>query len=510
MLLLPLAALFLSGSNAVPVQPAAYSEEAPQGADQGKAEDEADRLISQYFDELYAERYKEALKTAGRIDVGEDNPQGEAIISVLRAAALLGLKRDAEAKRFFAEADRLAPNADGVDGLAMSTTATVGRFDVAADYFDRLIARSPDRVRELSPEAVWHFLRNEPKGQEQRNEDRRIALARLGYGGDDGDYMTGKAVEILIKRGDVAGASELLPYIDDPQSVEGLLIQKRVAALWPRLESLAGPRLEKVRAASVATAERAYAKAPDDHQKLQELINALRHSGRHDEALALRSKLPSTKDAMAKADEQIGWAVNNLALALNEVGRADKADQLFALLNDAPIESGRWRVSMKINRLELLVTGGRFEKALPLLDLTEASAKGDGNAYAQQLVRRLRYCTMSGLGRKDEAARLLPEVLKHAGDAPGPTIDGLICAGELDQAEKVALESLKKPEFENDFVRALQARPLTSDDPSVWARGWAELRKRPAVAKEFDRLGRDMPEHLVPPEPAKLGAQAAK
>ena len=144
-----------------------------------------------------------------------------------------------------------------------------------------------------------------------------------------------------------------------------------------------------------------------------------------------------------------------------------------------------------------------------MLDLTEASAKEDGNDYARQLVRRLRYCTMSGLGRKDEAAKFLPEMLKHAEDAPGPTIDGLICAGELDQAEKLALESLKKSVFEASFVRSMQARSLTSDDPSVWGGGWAELRKRPAIAKEFDRLGRDMPEHLVPPEPSRLGAQAA-
>lgn len=507
-MIVTLAALILLSGNPLLIQPAAYSPNKAESADQDSAKDDGEPLIRQYFEQLHDGRFKDALKTVDRIQVDEENYKGRAILAVLRGSALSGLKRDDEAKRQFAEAERLAPNSADVSEMAFSTSLTVGRFDITADYFDQLIARSPDVVRELSPETVWYFLRNEPKGQEQRNDDRRVALARLGYGGEEGDYLTGEAVEILVKRGDVAGANELLPYIDDPMQIENLLIQKRLSGLWPRLETIAGPRLEKVRNASAATAERAYAAAPDDHEKLQSLVNALRRAGRFSEAVALRTKLPSTGDAMAKADEQLGWAVNNVALALSEVGRAGEADQLFALLNDVPMENGRWRVNMKINRLELLVAGGRFEAALPLLDMTEAAAKADGNEYARQLVRRLRYCTMSGLGRKDEAARLLPEMIKYAKDAPGPTIDGLVCAGELDQAEKLALESLRRPEFEADFIRSLQARPLTSDDPSVWAQGWRELRARPAIASEFERLGRDMPENLVPPGPPKLATLA--
>jgi hypothetical protein len=90
-------------------------------------------------------------------------------------------------------------------------------------------------------------------------------------------------------------------------------------------------------------------------------------------------------------------------------------------------------------------------------------------------------------------------LLAHAKDAPGPTIDGLICAGQLDEAEKLALTSLKEEKFHSDFVRSLQTKPLTSDDPSVWQKGWKQLRDRPAIVAEFIRLGRDMPEHLLAP-----------
>jgi hypothetical protein len=169
-----------------------------------------------------------------------------------------------------------------------------------------------------------------------------------------------------------------------------------------------------------------------------------------------------------------------------------------------------WRVNMKINRLELLVLDGKFERALPLIDPT---SKVEGSPYADQLVRRLRYCTLSRLGRTNDATKFLPEMLAHASDAPGATIDGLLCAGQVDQAERVALTALKNPDeqrrlsFESDFVRQLQRAPLTADDPSVWQTRWQELRARPAIAAEFDRLGRDLPDNLRAPQRQSIAAK---
>lgn len=501
----PLAAVILFAAGSL-VQVTAAMAQSGSSAEGAPSAEEGDDAFSRYFDLLADDRFEDALATVSQIQVDDDNRRGRAILAVMRGTALLGLKRDAEAMRQFADAEKLAPDSTDVVMLAFNTALTADRFDFAATYFDRLVAGAPDLVREMAPETVWFLLRNEPKGQERQNDDRRVALARLGYGGEDGDYLAGDAVEILVKRGDVSGASELLKRIDDPQQVENLLIQKKVSPIWPQVEAMAGPSLEKVRSAAADSAEKAFVAAPRDFEKLQQLANALRHAGRYEELVALRSRLPFTSEAMAEVEEQMGWAINNVALGFNEIGMRDEADELFKLLNEARMEKGQWRVSMKINRLELLVTDGRFDRALPLLDATEASAKNEGNAYAQQLVRRLRYCTMSGLGRKDEAVGLLPDLLKHAEDAPGPTIDGLICGGELDEAEKLALASLKKSTFETDFLRSLQARPLTSDDPSVWSRGWSALRQRPAIAREFDRLGRDMPDHLLPPPPPTLAA----
>ena len=428
----------------------------------------------------------------------------------MRGAALLALKRKGEALKAFGEADRLNPREPLVSKLQLLAGLVAKDPDVGTQALDRMIARFPDEVRALEPRGVMWLMGN--LADKDRNEDRLIALVRLGYGGEaDGDYLARQGIEILLARKDVAGATELLAHIDEPVVIEDMLILRRFAPLWPALETRAGAGLEKARASVVRVAEMEHAENPDDNQTLASLVNALRHAGRHSEAIALQSKLPATVEEMAAADQDMGWAVNYVALALDEVGRSDEADRLFARLNDAPMseDHARWRVSMIINRLELLVLNGEFERAAQLIDLTKAWARDRGSPYARQLVRRLHYCTLSGLGRSDEAAKLEPELLAHARDARHATVEGFLCSGNMDRAEALVLQSLDNLGFQTDFVRSLQARPLTSDDPSKWQGRWHELRRRPAIAAAFERFGRDMPAALVPPRVLPAGVTPA-
>jgi tetratricopeptide (TPR) repeat protein len=477
--------------------------------DSEQAQSASEQSTQRFFDQFFDQEYSVALKTADQLKRIADNPEWLGVVAAMRAAALLGLKRNGEAEKLFAEGRALSPQNPLISELQYQAGLLTDQPHVAAQALDRMIASFPDRVREFEESGVYWLLNSPDKSNASRNDDRRIALAQLGFGGEaNGDYLAGDAIKILLKRGDVHGASDLLRHVDEPQVVEDMLIQQRYAPIWAALEARAGPRLERVRASAVQVAQREYADTPDDNEKLHLLANALRHSGQHDEAIAMRAKLPATAQAMASADEDMGWAVNNVALALHEVGRAEEADQLFAMLNDAPMPAGqgRWRVSMIINRLELLVGDGKFGRALQLLDRTEASAKNDGSPYAQQLVRRLRYCTLASLGRKNDAAKLLGELLKHAKDAPHATVDGLLCAGESRRAEELIIAELDDEEFQANVVRALQPRSLTSDDPSIWAGQWLKLRESPRIAAAYARLGRDMPEAFVVPSPKVLAS----
>ena len=331
--------------------------------------EEVDPVISAFFEQLYRRDYEAALASAGKLRLPKDSDAGRALVQSMRGSALLGLKRDKEAQKAFDEAHKLDPNLPVVDQLQFEAGVLIDDIPVAANALDRLIARFPDAVRGLEAEMVWYFLRNEPAEEQARNENRRVLLAKLGFGGNDGDYLTEDAVRILLKGGDVAGAGDFLKYIDEPSIVENMLIQRRFAPLWPTLERLAGPELETIRASSVKTAEDAVAQEPQSRKALQSLANALRHAGRLDDAIELGSRLPPTTAAMADADEDTGWLVNNVAMALHQAGRADEADALFARLNDAKIPDARWRVSMDINRVELLIADGKFD-IVAIVELT--------------------------------------------------------------------------------------------------------------------------------------------
>jgi len=458
---------------------------------------EAEIAIARYMETFYRAEFADALKAAESLKVDPSNRQGLGMVTGMRAAALLGLKRKNQADRLYQEAIALNPQEPMTVHLRMMAALMIEDGPVALTAFDRLVARFPDEVRDIDPEIMWFVFQKEDSKDMSAKEDRRIALARLGYGGDTyGDFITASAIRVLIRRGDISGATDLLRYLDEPTDIEDLLIQKRYAALWPALELHAGTKLAKVRLSSAESAKRAYEADSTNWRELAQYVDALRHAGRANEAIALREKLPSTPEAMANMEEWTGWTFNNIAYALHSEGRGDEADQLFATLNQAKIENSGWRVSMVINRLEMLVADQKYDRALALMDTTEATAKRDGNPYSQQLVRRLRYCSLIKLGRAAEAAHVRPEMMKNKDKSIGATIEGLLCAGEHDEAEKLALSLLDTEDGEGSFVRNLQVKPLTGDDPSVWATGWSVLRQRPAIAKEFERLGRDLPEHL--------------
>ena len=492
-----LAALVLSASvssGQAPVHAAA----APLESNTPQANFEA--FFAAYNELLHAKQY-DAIREMTRMQrVPSNNYEARAMVAVMNASALIGLGRTEEAEELINDAKRLAPNSPEPSRILWLSMLVIQRFDFAADAFDRLLSKFPDVVRKLEWDHVRHLLRNQPNGQDRRNADRRIALAQIGFGGDTdrGHYLAENAVDLLVKRGDFRRAADLLPHVKQVDSIENILIQKRFSPLWPHLERLVGANLNDFAEVSLAPAAQRYRKSPGDTEALNDYLRALHNAARFRDAIALLAKLPKTSIEMAGADEDMGWAVNYVALALHRTGRADEADRLFALLNDAPIQNGRRRISMKINRLELLVSDGRFDKALPLLDVTEQSAKTEGNKYAQQVVRRLKYCTLVGVGRRDEAAILLAELMTHTDDAPAATIEALLCAGDLDGAEQLTLATLtNKDWFPERFVRQLQAKPLSSTDPSIWQARWKDLRARPAIARAFDRLGRDMPEALL-------------
>jgi tetratricopeptide (TPR) repeat protein len=484
---LPLA-IMLSAAASTP-QAALAKDKLPQRVEAPEVAFE--QLIDRYYEFLSERRLDAAEETVATIrKAAGDRVAGEAIASMMSSPIAAARQKDSEARRLLSKGEAALPNTPETLSLILPAYFVVDRPDFAGLVIDRMIARAPDVARELPTEWVYATLRDSGEAPETV-ENRRIGLAELGFGGAQGDYMTTAAIGILMKRGEVERAKSLLHHVDAPRAVENLLIQRRFAPLWPALTEQAGPKLAESRQSTVRHALQTYSDKPNDNEALADLISAYRYASRYSDAIELGNKVPTSAADFAAADEQMGWAVNNLALALHNSGQAEEADQLFASLNEA-LPTNVWRVNMFINRVELLVQDGKFESAMPLIAAAEKEPK---SPYAEQLLRRLRYCALSRLDRKAEAAALRPTVIAKAKDALAATIEGFLCTGELDEAERLALQYLDDLDFQEDFVRSLQRIPLTADDPSVWGR-WTALRERSAIAAAFDKLGRDLPDEL--------------
>jgi tetratricopeptide (TPR) repeat protein len=468
------------------------------GQETSVSQESTDELLRRIAGLLEDKRFGEALSQSLQWEKVAPDDIARAMAKTMYGGALLGLKRTSEAQLVFNEADALAPREPAVRRLQLSLAQWYHESDLGLAMLDRMIQRGAEAFQGIDPRTVYGILDDAPPSQSAKNQDRKIKLARLRFASDYGDSATVKAVEVLFERGALKEAAELLRMVDEPDKIENFLILRKYSALWPALEAMAGPGLSKVIRSNIESSAKEYEANPESWLLFTNYAEALRLGGRARDAAALHAELPASKEDIQQVDELAGWAMNNIAYALRDDGRLDEADRLFASLNEADIPNAGWRVNMIINRLGFLVDSGQFARAAPLLDGAEEAAKVNGNPYSRQLVRTFRYCIYRRTGRHDEAKAIRSEMLKHADDARTATIDQLICVGELDEAETLALKGLADEGFQSSLVWKLQRKPLSSNDNNAWSAGWAALRRRPAIAKEFDRLGRDLPDHLLP------------
>ena len=113
------------------------------------------QLIGQYYDHMFANKYDEALKSADQLHVDASNSDAVAMVTAMRAMALLGLKQDAKARQLIADVVKMSSKSPEPSRTLLLGGVITKQFDVAADAIDRMIADNPDAVRDLD----WDLLR---------------------------------------------------------------------------------------------------------------------------------------------------------------------------------------------------------------------------------------------------------------------------------------------------------------------------------------------------------------
>ena len=421
----------------------------------------------------------------------------------VRASLLFLEGRRDEAMAAFAAAEAVAPADPSVALFELDFAYRQHDPILAMAAVDHLVDRYPEAARALEPTRITPLIGWMRQNDRRREaDDLTIRLARIGFGGDDlatRDNFAIEAAGAALAAGRMDEAQGLAAPVNSRRELTMALTERRFSGLWPAIEARVGPHMAIAEAAAIRDAEAIAARRPQDVAARHGLLQAYYQAGRYADADRIGAAFAATQAEMRTLGEPGGWLVNDHALVLHAMGRRADADARFAALRAVDIEQNGWLISMVINRLELLVRDRQWDQALRLQDEAASLAEHHGSPYARQLVRRLRLCTLHGLGRTAEADAILGELRAHEADSPGATIDGLICTGRLDEAEPVLLRWLERPDQSGAVVDALQPEAAArTTDPSVWTAGWQQLAARPGVRQALERVGRILPEAFWP------------
>lgn len=480
--LLPAGAAFLVSLALPATVPQASAAMAVQSDDEQTALNDLIDLI--YRDpSLAISQINRAIPEMGR------DKEAKSFMLALRGLANLIRGKDNSADADLAEASKLDPKSEMPALYRFLGGVEAENWQQAARGFDALIAISPERIKGLTPDLIYGYLR---EYKDPHGDDQRVALAKIGYGGADGQWLNQEAAKILMSRGRLPEAAALVGKIDDASIYQSMLVDRTFEPLWPSIEAQSGPGMTLVGKRGIDAAEKGVAAAPDDVKAKTRLIDAYANLRRYDEADRVGKAFAATPETLRAVDQDGGWLINAHAYALFGAGRKAEAKARFAKLIDARL-SEAWIISMVINRLELVVRDGDFAEAQNLMPVAEREVATKGSPYAKQLVRRLAMCTAAGLGKSDEVVRRTADFMAHTADADDASVEGLMCIGKTAEAKALMLKLLADKDKRQDAVKSLQKSSMIATDPSKWDGYWAELRKDPEVEAAFQKVGRDLP-----------------
>lgn len=304
-----------------------------------------------------------------------------------------------------------------------------------------------------------------------------------------------------VEEGNLDTARGLVGNVRSPYTMLSALGDRRYASLWPQLEAQAGDNLHLILNAAVAEALAKYEAAPGDRELLQKLAHAYLRAGRFSEVVELVEAKRPPPDKMAGIDQDMAWALNVEAYALDALGRPGDADAIFDQLAAIPFDAREngWLVNFVINRGSRLVDLGRFESGLAAAELAGKIAERSGSGYARMLVRRDRICALTALGRAAEAAPILQEVDAHIDESPRVAAEALLCAKEEGKVAALVIAELNDPAKAGDMVEALQGQEFdlfytVSVLPNLKER----MRARKDVDVAFRKVARDLPARFAP------------
>lgn len=311
-----------------------------------------------------------------------------------------------------------------------------------------------------------------------------------------------------------------------PAEVLPLLVDRRLAFLWPTLTNWAGPSLERLSARVLADSDAAFARGKKAYGNdvlpywsgkagaRYERVLLLLQTGRAEQGLALLQQTVAkwTPQNSWDCDEQ-GGLINSLAGRLAERGRVDEADRLLAAAPQT-LGPGSHLLSAMTSRGLILAHSGRYQEALTAADAAsqayEAYAKSIGGMLrtipgSERYFAAIRGCALAGLGRTAEAQAALVPVL-------GAREPGSLLHEVPETNNEIRLRTYAclrdRPAFAREIVANIESDPiapigLVLMQPDVNS-GYIDpallnaTRSDPQVVAALSSIVRSLPSEFVP------------
>lgn len=378
------------------------------------------------------------------------------------------------------------------------------RLDDANGLIARLQTLDDAQLSKLNPDRFWVWARTIRKNGKQP-EFQELAFSWFVAGrfrNLNAELEGGVARAALTHAAETNRTDrvpELLGLIRSPVTFIGLLLERRYQNIWPEVEAYVGPNLKSVSDSYVDWTTSRLNNNDADRDRFSSAAHALHFAGRYEAAISLTEKIVPADGSPLALEEGDAWALNIRAYAYDALGRKQDADKVFDQLATIDRDKEGWVVNFVINRASRLIGQQRWEEGLDAATLARSVAEKHGSTYAKMIIARDFACLRNAMGQVDLAAPEIAFLKEHVSDSYTLAAEGLLCIGNRDEAAKLLIEGIRKPESRDILLEELQ--PAAFDlfyTPSGNPKPRDLLSENADLRSAFDEHARVIPPEFTP------------
>lgn len=390
------------------------------------------------------------------------------------------------------------------DGVVRAFGALIAadqdRFTDAAEQIALIADSAPQALDVVTGSTVRTISRR--LAQDDAGDARSrmlIALARADWEpADIPELRVGfaeEAIGALVDQGQSDEAEGLLERIDQPELLSAMAVDRHYSPLWPAIEARMGPgggtAVDRFARDKLAL----FGDSPESDVNLRNASNAMLLLGRYQDVIDLTDRV---QVAEGMNSDRVRTVLLR-ARALASLQRNDDVDHLLGSFLTLDLRKVPAASSALVSYAEFLDEIGRPARALDVVRDTRARAGDLITDLGHRWLDRTEVCTLSALGRADEANSAIGKLKPLAAQNHAAVIEALLCARRQTEASKLTLDAFENRESAGDLL--LQFQPsgsLWAPAPSRLRALWAVFLARPEIKAAFERRGRILPRTYWP------------